>query len=160
MRSNFESACSFANHLDRWFRERADPRFHRATRARPSDRLAEEAAKMRPLPEAMPPTALRKVARVPQQPDLRLDSNHYSIDPRFAGRRAWSSAPASASSAQSPSTPASSAPATRRSFAKHLTSPTPPTSESLDRLRTDRRRGPDVEVELRPLARYDRLISA
>jgi transposase len=80
MRSNFESAGRFANHLDyqdqldRWFRERANPRFHRGTRARPRERLAEELGRMRALPEPMPPTALRRVLRVPQEPYPRWDT--------------------------------------------------------------------------------------
>lgn len=42
---------------------------------------------MRSLPAPMPPTALRSVLRVPQQPYFRFDTNDYSLDPRFAGRR-------------------------------------------------------------------------
>jgi hypothetical protein len=48
----------------------------------------------------------------------------------------------------------------RRSFAKHLTFTDPAHQAALDALRGTRRRGPDVEVELRPLVRYDALIGA
>ena len=49
MRTSFEPARSFANpldfqdQLDRWFTERANPRFHRGIRAVPAERLIEEA---------------------------------------------------------------------------------------------------------------------
>jgi hypothetical protein len=46
----------------------------------------------------------------------------------------------------------------RRSLARHLTFTDPAHQRELERLRGARRRGP--EVELRPLARYDALISA
>ncbi|MGE0065836.1 MAG: hypothetical protein AB7L91_17165 [Dehalococcoidia bacterium] len=48
----------------------------------------------------------------------------------------------------------------RRSFAKGLTFTDPAHQALLDRLRGERRRGPRVEVETRPLARYDELIPA
>ena len=165
LRSNFESARSFANHLDyqdqldRWFSERANPRFHRGIRARPSERLEAERRKMRQLPGRMPPTAIRRVVRVPQQPYLRWDTNDYSIDPRFAGRRvevrigqrevvaiALGSGEICARH--------------QRAFAKHLTLTDPAHQARLDALRSDRRREPDLEVERRPLRRYDALIPA
>ena len=48
----------------------------------------------------------------------------------------------------------------RRSFAKHLTFTDPAHQTALEQLRGDRRRGPEVEVQLRPLSRYDALIPA
>ena len=44
-------------------------------------------SRMRSLRSPMPQTALRSVLRVPQQPYFRFDTNDYSLDPRFAGRR-------------------------------------------------------------------------
>jgi len=93
LRTNFEPARRFANHvdfqgqLDRWFSERANVRFHRGIRAIPARRLISELQSMRALPERMPPSELRSVIRVPQQPYLRFDTNDYSLDPRFAGSR-------------------------------------------------------------------------
>ena len=93
LRTNFEPARSFANHvdyqdqLDRWFSQRANPRFHRGIRAVPAERLVAELKSMRALPKQMPSSALRRVLRVPQQPYLRFDTNDYSLHPRFAGRR-------------------------------------------------------------------------
>lgn len=48
----------------------------------------------------------------------------------------------------------------RRCFAGGLSFTDPAHQTELERLRRSRRRGPDVEVELRPLARYDALIPA
>jgi len=164
LRSNFESARSFANELDfqdqleRWFSERANPRFHRGIRAVPAERLAEEQEKMRSLPERMPPTALRRVIRVPQQPYLRFDTNDYSVDPRFAGRRVELRAGQRTIAAIALDTGELAA-RHRRSFAKHRTITDPAHQAELERLRGTRRRR-EPEVEIRPLERYDRLIPA
>ena len=48
----------------------------------------------------------------------------------------------------------------RRSFAGGLTFTDPAHQTELDRLRARRRQRDEVEVEIRPLARYDRLIPA
>jgi transposase len=165
LRSNFESARSFASELDyqdqldRWFAERANPRFHRGIRARPSERLLAERESMRQLPERMPPTALRRVLRVPQQPYLRFDTNDYSLDPRFAGRRVEVRIGRREIAAVALDSGELAA-RHRRSFARHLTFTDPAHRAELDRLRGNRRRGHDVEVELRPLHRYDALIPA
>jgi transposase len=165
MRTSFEPARSFANpldfqdQLDRWFSDRANPRFHRGIRAVPAERLAEEQKRMRVLPEPMPPTALRSVLRVPAQPYFRFDRNDYSLDPRFAGRRVELHIGQREIHAIALDTGELCARHTR-SFARHLTFTDPAHQAELDRLRGNRRRGPQVEVELRPLARYDALIPA
>ena len=165
LRSNFEPARRFANpldfqeQLDRWFSERANPRFHRGIRAVPAQRLVAELQSMRALPERMPPSAIRSVIRVPQQPYLRFDSNDYSLHPRFAGRRVELRAgqrQIAAIALDSGELVARH----RRSFARHLTFTDPAHQRELDRLRGNRRRGPEIDVELRPLARYDALIPA
>ena len=162
---NFEPARCFANHvdfqgqLDRWFSERANPRFHRGIRAVPAERLAHELQSMRTLPERMPPSAIRSVIRVPAQPYLRFDTNDYSLHPRFAGRRVELRAgqrQIAAIALDSGELVARH----RRSFARHLTFTDPAHQRELDRLRGNRRRGPEIDVELRPLARYDALIPA
>ena len=165
LRTNFEPARCFVNHLDfqdqldRWFSERANPRFHRGIRAVPAQRLAQERSSMRALPERMPPSAIRSVIRVPQQPYLRFDTNDYSLDPRFAGRRVELRAgqrQITAIALDSGELVARH----QRSFARHLTFTDPAHQRELERLRGERRRGPEVDVERRPLARYDQLIPA
>lgn len=164
LRSNFEPGRSFASpehfqsELDAWF-ERANRRLHRGIRAVPAERLEQERKSMRPLPERMPDTDRRFVMRVPQQPYLRFDTNDYSLDPRAAGRRVEVRVSQRKLTAIELGTGALVA-SHRRSFAKHLTFTAPVHQQLLDHLRGTRRRGPDVEVELRTLARYDELIPA
>jgi transposase len=161
---NFEAGRRFANQLDfqdqldRWC-DKVNTRVHRTTRAVVSDRLAEEQALLRPLPEVLPETDRRFVTRVPAQPYLRFDRNDYSLDPRLVGRRVevrvsqteiWAVALDSGELAARHA----------RVFAGGLCFTDPEHQRALDRLRGERRRPREVDVELRPLARYDALIPA
>lgn len=165
LRSNFEPGRAFASpehfqtSLDDWFENRANTRLHRGIRAVPAERLAEEVQRMRALPECMPDTDRRFVMRVPQQPYLRFDTNDYSLDPRAAGLRIEVRVTQRKLTAVELGTGAVVA-SHRRSFAKGLTFTDPTHQQLLDQLRGNRRRGPDVEVELRSLQRYDELIPA
>ena len=162
MRSNFEPGRSFASpehyqlELDAW-NERVDRRTHRGIRAVPAERLVEERRRMRALPARPPDSDRRFVVRVPQQPYLRFETNDYSLDPRLAGRRVEvriSQRAIIASALDSGELAARH----RRSFAHGRTLTAPEHQQALDALRGGRRREP--EVEIRPLARYDRLIPA
>jgi len=163
---SFEPARRFANpldyqdQLDRWFAERANPRLHRGIRAVPTERLASERQRMRPLPQAMPDLDRRWVTRVPAQPYLRWDTNDYSLDPRLAGRRVEVRVSQREITAVALDTGELAA-RHRRSFAKHLTLTDPSHQRELDELRGERkRRQREPVVEIRPLARYDALIPA
>ena len=164
LRSSFEPARAIAGpehfqaELDSWC-SAANGRIHATLRERPSERLGKELERMRELPAQLPDTDRRWVTRVPQQPYLRLDTNDYSVDPRFAGRRVELRAGQRELIAVVLDSGELAA-RHRRSFAKHRTFTDPAHQAALDALRADRRRGPDVDVELRPLARYDRLIPA
>jgi transposase len=161
---NFEAARRFANHLDfqeqldRWC-ERVNARAHRSTRAVVSERLAEERTQMRALPAVMPDSDRRFVTRVPAQPYLRFDRNDYSLDPRLVGARieVRASQREIAALALDSGELACRHP---RVFAGGLCFTDPAHQRTLDQLRGERRRGRDVDVELRPLARYDQLIPA
>jgi hypothetical protein len=107
----------------------------------------------------MPDVDRRFVTRVPQQPYLRLDTNDYSLDPRAAGTRVEVRASQREIVAVELGTGALVA-SHRRSFAKGLAFTDPAHQKLLDALRGSRRAGPRVEVETRPLARYDALIPA
>lgn len=163
MRSNFEPGRVFANHLDFQDRldawsEKANRRKHRTTREIPNERLAVEKEKMRPLPARMPDTDRRVVVRVPASPFVRVDRNDYSIDPRFVGRRVElrvSQTHVTAVVLDSGELAARH----RRVFAGNLTLTDPAHQSELDRARERRRqRRDEVEVEIRPLSRYDELI--
>jgi transposase len=164
MRTNFEPGRRFANELDyqlqldEWC-DKVNARVHRTTRAVVAERLAEERERMRPLPERTPDADRRFVVRVPQQPYLRFDTNDYSLDPRLAGRRVEARVSQTEITAVALDT-GELAGRHRRRFARHLTLTDEAHQAALDELRGARRRGSDVDVELRPLARYDALIPA
>jgi transposase len=164
LRTNFEPGRRFANHLDfqdqfdNWC-EKVNQRVHRTIRAVPTERLVEERARMRPLPERPPDLDRRLVVRVPQQPYLRWDRNDYSIDPRFAGRRVElrvSQTHITAIALDS----GELACRHRRVFAGGLTFTDPAHQTELEQLRARRRQRHEIEVEIRPLSRYDALIPA
>jgi transposase len=164
MRTNFEPGRRFANELD--YQEQLDgwcdkvnTRTHRATRAVVCERLAEERELMRPLPECLPDSDRRFVIRVHQQPYLRFDTNDYSLDPHLAGRRVELRISQSELTAVALGT-GELACCHRRRFARHLTFTDPAHQAALEELRGERRRPREVEVERRPLARYDALIPA
>jgi transposase len=164
MRTNFEPGRSFANELDYQLQldgwcEKVNARVHRTTRAVVAQRLVEERERMRSLPAILPDSDRRFVTRVPSQPYLRFDTNDYSLDPRLVGRRVEVRVTQSELTAVALDT-GELAGRHRRRFAKHLTFTDPAHQRELERLRRERRHGSDVEVELRPLARYDALIPA
>jgi hypothetical protein len=160
--TSFEPGRRFANHLDfqdqldRWFSDVANARAHRTIRAVPAERLATERRSMRPLPARMPETRRRAVARVPAQPFLRFDTNDYSVDPSFAGRRVELLATQREVAAVVLGS-GEIACRHRRRFARHLTITAPEHERSLRGLREG---AAEPEVEVRPLARYDALIPA
>jgi hypothetical protein len=163
MRTNFEPRRRFANPLDfqlqfdQWC-DKINRRTHRTVRAVPAERLALERERMRALPKRLPDVDRRLVTRVPQQPYLRVDRNDYSLDPAFAGRRVELRVSQELVTAVVLDT-GELACRHRRVFAGGLTITDPEHQRQLDRFR-GRRVGRDVEVETRPLARYDRLIPA
>jgi transposase len=164
MRSNFEPGRVFANHLD--FQDRLDAwtdkangRVHRTVRAIPTERLAEEKRRMRALPARMPDVDRRQVIRVPAAPFIRVDRNDYSIDPRFAGRRVEVRVTQTEVTAVVLDTGELAA-RHRRVFAGGLTLTDPAHQTELERQRDKRRLRHQVEVEIRPLSRYDQLIPA
>jgi transposase len=163
MRTSFLPGRGFANppdfqlQLDGWC-DRANRRVHRTTREVPAERLTSERERMRPLP-AMPDVDRRFVTRVVQQPYLRFDRNDYSIDPRSAGRRVEVCVSQTEITATVLDT-GELACRHRRSFAGGLTLTDPAHQTELDRQRERRRQRHEVDVEIRPLSRYDALIPA
>jgi hypothetical protein len=163
LRSNFEPGRLFANEadfqlqLDGWC-DKVNQRLHRTIRAVPAERLALERGRMRPLPARLPDLDRRLVTRVQQQPYLRFERNDYSLDPAFAGRRVEVRVSQTQLTAVVLDT-GELACRHRRVFAGGLTFTDPEHQSKLERHR-DVRRGRQVEVETRPLERYDALIPA
>jgi transposase len=162
METSFEPGRSFANELDyqeqldRWFRERANLRFHRTLRCRPADRLAEELTLLRALPERGPDVDRRLVTRIAPDPYVRVDSNDYSLDPRLVGRRVElrvSQREILAVALEG----GELACRHRRSFARHRTITALEHARALRELRGV---PPEPDVEQRPLRVYDALIPA
>jgi transposase len=152
----FVNQHDFQDQLDRWFDERANRRLHRTLRRRPIDLLAEESKVLRPLPEA-PDTARRWTLRVPADPHVRFDTNDYSLDPGLVGRRVEVSVDQHELTAVALDS-GELAGRHQRLFAKHRTITTLEHARALKAAR--RGREALEEVEVRPLARYDRLIAA
>jgi hypothetical protein len=164
MRSNFLPGRSFANptdfqlQLDGWC-DRVNRRVHRTTREVPIERLVEERDRMRPLPARLPDVDRRFVTRVPAQPYVRIDRNDYSIAPVFAGLRVEVRVTQAEVSCAVLDT-GDLACRHRRVFAGGLTFTDPQHQTELEQLRERRRQRHEVEVEIRPLSRYDAVIPA
>ena len=114
---------------------------------------------MAPLPATPPDTDRRWVLRVAADPYLRFDTSDCSIDPRLAGRRVEVRVNEREVSAVAFDS-GELACRHQRVFAGGLCFTDPAHQQALDELRGERRRGREVDVELRPLARYDALIPA
>jgi transposase len=151
----FAGELDFQDQLDAWF-AKANARLHRAIRARPVDRLAEELEVMAALPDLAPDTDRRWVTRVGADPYVRFDSCDYSLDPDLVGRRVEVRVSDRELLAVALDT-GELACRHARSFAKHRT------ITALEHARAlKRRRGSDEEtlvVEARSLAVYDQLIA-
>jgi hypothetical protein len=161
LETNFEPGRRFVNHvdyqaqLDAWF-VKANARTHKTLRCRPVDRLAEERAAMAPLPERALDLDPRMVIRVPPDPHVRLDTNDYSLDPALVGRRVEVRISQTEITAVCLDT-GELACRHERSFAKHRTITA---LEHARALRARRRDPGPLEVEIRPLSRYDALTDA
>jgi hypothetical protein len=164
MRTNFLPGRCFANpadfqlQLDGWC-DRANRRVHRTIRAVPIQRLSQEHLRMRSLPRVMPDVDRRFVTRVAAQPYVRVDRNDYSIDPVFAGRRVEVRVSQEGVTAAVLDT-GELACRHRRVFAGGLTVTDPAHQTELERQRARRRQRHEIDVEIRPLSRYDALIPA
>lgn len=163
MERSFEPGRRFANELDyqlqldAWFDDRANPRMHKTLRARPIDRLLEERSVMTALPPMAPDVDRRWVLRVAPDPFLRFDTCDYSLDPGLVGRRVEARVTEREISAVALDS-GELACHHQRSFAKHRTITALAHARTLKVQRDERRRAEPI-VEVRPLARYDRLIA-
>jgi transposase len=161
---SFEPGRAFANELDfqlqldTWFDERANPRMHKTLRCRPIDRLVEERAVMAPLPPVTPDTDRRWVLRVAPDPYLRFDTNDYSLDPAFVGRRVEVRVTDREVLAIALDT-GELACRHARSFARHRTITALEHARTLKHQRGERRGSAEPLVEVRSLAAYDCLIA-
>ena len=138
-----------------WF-TKANARVHRTLRCRPVDRLTEEHAVMRALPETAPDVDRRVVTRVPADPYFRFDTNDYSLDADLVGQRVEVRISHAQITAAALDTGALAC-VHERSFARHRTITAIEHARSLRERRGEPTREPEVEV--RPLSAYDALIA-
>jgi hypothetical protein len=149
----FANERDYQDQLDAWF-DKANARIHKTLRQRPIDRLLTEREAMARLP-AFPDLDRRWVTRVPVDPYLRFDSNDYSLDPTFAGRRVEIRVSQTDVTADALDTGELAARHTRV-FARHRTITAIEHARALRERRSESR---EPAVETRSLARYDALIA-
>jgi transposase len=83
---SFEDVDDFNAQLTAWLK-RANARVHATTRAVPAELIYEDRGAMRPFPPVLPDPAQRFSTRLPRDHYVRVDTNDYSVNPRFVGRR-------------------------------------------------------------------------
>ncbi len=82
----FSDVDDFNEQLTTWLK-RANCRVHATTRAVPAELIYEDRGAMRPFPPILPDPAQRFSTRLPRDHYVRVDTNDYSVNPRFVGRR-------------------------------------------------------------------------
>ena len=82
----FDDVADFNAQFTGWLR-RANNRIHAATKVRPSEAIYEDRGAMVAFPAVLPDPALRFGLRLPRDHYVRVDTNDYSVNPRFVGRR-------------------------------------------------------------------------
>ena len=82
----FEDVADFNWQLTSWLRK-ANQRIHATTRARPADAIFEDRGSMLRFPPVLPDPSWRFSTRLPRDHYVRVDTNDYSVNPRFVGRR-------------------------------------------------------------------------
>lgn len=82
----FEDVDDFSTQLRVWLK-RAKLRIHGTTKVRPSEAIFEDRAAMVAFPPVLPDPSWRYTTRLPRDHYVRVDTNDYSVNPRFVGRR-------------------------------------------------------------------------
>ncbi len=83
---SFEDVADFNRQLAVWLK-RANQRIHGTTRVRPAEAIFEDRGAMMSFPPVLPETAWRFTTRLPRDHYVRVDTNDYSVNPRYVGRR-------------------------------------------------------------------------
>ena len=81
----FDDVDDFNRQLTSWFR-RANNRIHATTKVRPSEAIWEDRGSMLAFPDVLPDTSWRFGWRVARDHYVRVDTNDYSVNPRYIGR--------------------------------------------------------------------------
>jgi transposase len=83
---SFVDVTDFNSQLAAWL-PRANGRVHGTLRAVPAELIYEDRGAMRPIPPVLPDPAARFSLRLPRDHYVRVDTNDYSVNPRYVGRR-------------------------------------------------------------------------
>jgi len=82
----FADVDDFNRQFTGWLR-RANSRIHGTTRRRPAEAIWEDRGAMMAFPPVLPDPSWRFATRLPRDHYVRVDTNDYSVNPRFVGRR-------------------------------------------------------------------------
>ncbi|MDQ6798109.1 MAG: IS21 family transposase [Actinomycetota bacterium] len=82
----FDGVVDFNRQLSGWL-VKANNRIHATTKVRPREAMAEDRGAMLRFPPVLPDTSERWSIRLPRDHYVRVDTNDYSVNPRFVGRR-------------------------------------------------------------------------
>jgi transposase len=82
----FDNVTDFNRQFTGWLR-RAHQRIHATTRRRPAEAIWEDRGAMMAFPPVLPDPSRRFTVRLPRDHYVRVDTNDYSVNPRFVGRR-------------------------------------------------------------------------
>jgi transposase len=83
---SFTDVADFNAQFTAWLR-RANNRIHATTKVRPAEAVYEDRGSMLVFPPVLPDTSLRLSTRLPRDHYVRVETNDYSVNPRFVGRR-------------------------------------------------------------------------
>jgi transposase len=82
----FDDVADFNAQFTGWLR-RANMRVHATTKQRPAEAIFEDRGSMLAFPAVLPDPSWRFSTRLPRDHFVRVDTNDYSVNPRFVGRR-------------------------------------------------------------------------
>lgn len=83
---SFADVADFNRQLSGWLK-RANQRIHGTTRVRPAEAIFEDRGAMMVFPPVLPDPSWRFSTRLARDHYVRVDTNDYSVNPRFVGRR-------------------------------------------------------------------------
>jgi transposase len=151
----FEDIDDFNRQLNVWLK-RANQRIHATTKIRPSEAIFEDRGSMMAYPPVLPDPSMRLSTRLPRDHYVRVDTNDYSVNPRFVGRRVEVTVTLGEVVVSCDSTEVARH---KRCLAKHQTLLAPEHARILRQIRSEATEVEpvDVTVEERDLAVYDRL---
>jgi transposase len=152
----FSDIEDFNAQLAGWL-ARANRRVHATTRRVPADMLAEDRGAMLAFPPVLPDPALCFSTRLARDHYVRVETNDYSVDPRYIGRRIGVRADLSTVVVTCAGLEVARH---RRCLAKHQTLLLPAHARALRQMREETLERPKIETEVeeRDLSIYDDIL--